>query len=79
MPTYTYQCQRESCGHMVDKMNKISERDTHPPEFCEKCGNEEMRRPDVPQSGAGFTFKDGGHKGEYTKYGPRNNFPKGRK
>lgn len=79
MPTYTYQCQSETCGHLQDKMNKISERDEKPPEFCEKCGKTELKRPEVPQGGIGFTFKDGGHNGEYTKTGPRNHFPRGKR
>lgn len=76
MPTYTYQCQKATCAHMQDKLNKIAERDTHPPEFCDKCGNTELKRPGSPLPGASFSFKDGGHNGEYTKTGPRNNHPK---
>jgi predicted nucleic acid-binding Zn ribbon protein len=52
---------------MVDAARKIVDRDV-PPDFCENCGSKDMKRPIAAPN---FSFKDGGHKGEYSKYGPR--------
>lgn len=65
MPTYTFQCQ--SCGEMKDVWRHMNDRDKAP-ERCERCGKPEMQRM---FTAVGFSFTDGGHKGEYTKYGPR--------
>ncbi len=65
MPTYTYQCQK--CAHMIDAHRKIAERD-NPPPSCENCRHKDLKRI---MATSNFSFTDGGHKGEYTKTGPR--------
>jgi putative FmdB family regulatory protein len=69
MPIYSYQCQK--CAHIEEAWNKsVHTRDECPIPFCKNCGNtEKMLRPGVEKSN--FSFKDGGHNGQYNKYGPR--------
>jgi len=65
MPTYTFQCQKKKCAHMIDVFRSIAERDSPPP-FCEQCGGQGLKRLLAAPAG---TVKDG-HNSEYNKYGP---------
>ena len=52
MPTYEYQC--ESCGHELEKLQRISD---DPLKDCPDCGAAELRRL---VSAAGFRLKGAG-------------------
>jgi putative FmdB family regulatory protein len=52
MPIYEYQC--ESCGHALEKLQRISD---DPLKECPECGKAELRRL---VSAAGFRLKGAG-------------------
>jgi hypothetical protein len=52
---------------MKDEWRKLADMDK-PAGKCENCGHDEVKRIMVPTA---FSFTDGGHKAEYSKYGPR--------
>ncbi len=76
MPIYSYQCQKPTCANIQEGIQKYADRETSPIEFCDKCGSTEPMLWVGRIETGHFTFKDGGHKGEYTKTGPRNSHPK---
>jgi putative FmdB family regulatory protein len=65
MPIYEYQC--GSCGHEVEKLQRISDA---PLKDCPDCGQAELKRL---ISAAGFRLKGGGwYETDFKKGGKRN-------
>jgi putative FmdB family regulatory protein len=65
MPIYEYQCQ--SCGHELEKLQKLSDA---PLILCPQCGKEELRRK---ISAAGFRLKGAGwYETDFKKGGKKN-------
>lgn len=65
MPIYEYQC--ESCGHELEKLQRISD---GPLKDCPDCGETELRRL---VSAAGFRLKGAGwYETDFKKSGKKN-------